>query len=291
MTAILKSKPFIAFAIIAALVGVYALLGFQVAPGIVRDQAAGFVRENYGRELQVGEVRVHPFKLQLEVRDLALPDTDAQTMLGFERLFVDFELSSLWERAFVFKDVTLEAPVARAVVRPDGSLNLGDLAPARGSRGRGRAAAERLDPVARGRARHGHVHRRCAHDAVRAHFRPGGLRAAGLPHDARGRRLSISRRAARPTKRSTGRAASRSSRRSPRRASSRSPDCGRPASRSSSATRCPSSSPTARSTSRAPTRSRSASSWNWACSYRRSSWRNSACARAARMRTGSGFRP
>ncbi|MDQ1309565.1 MAG: hypothetical protein QG601_834, partial [Pseudomonadota bacterium] len=128
MTAIVKSKPFIAFAIIAALVGVYALLGFQVAPGIVRDQAAGFVRENYGRELQVGEVRVHPFKLQLEVRDLALPDTDARTMLGFARLFVDFELSSLWERAFVFKDVTLEAPVARAVVRPDGSLNLGDLA-------------------------------------------------------------------------------------------------------------------------------------------------------------------
>jgi hypothetical protein len=128
VTAIFKSKPFIAFAIIAALVGVYALLGFQVAPGIVRDQAAGFVRENYGRELQVGEVRVQPFKLQLEVRDLALPDTDAQTMLGFTRLFVDFELSSLWERAFVFKDVTLEAPVARAVVRPDGSLNLGDLA-------------------------------------------------------------------------------------------------------------------------------------------------------------------
>jgi uncharacterized protein involved in outer membrane biogenesis len=128
VTAILRSKPFIAFAIIAALLGVYALLGFQVAPGIVRDQAAGFVRENYGRELQVGEVRVHPFKLQLEVRDLALPDTDARTMLGFARLFVDFELSSLWQRAFVFKDVTLEAPIARAVVRPDGSLNLGDLA-------------------------------------------------------------------------------------------------------------------------------------------------------------------
>ena len=128
MTTILKSKPFIALAIVAALVGVYALLGFQVAPGIARDQAAGFVRENYGRELRIGEIRVHPFKLQLEVRDLALPDTDAQTMLGFERLFVDFELSSLWERAFVFKDVTIEAPVARAVVRPDGSLNLADLA-------------------------------------------------------------------------------------------------------------------------------------------------------------------
>ena len=142
VTAILKSKPFLALAIIAALVGLYALLGFQVAPGIVRDQAVGFVRENYGRELQIGEVRVQPFKLQLEVRDLALPDTDAQTMLGFERLFVDFELSSLWERAFVFKDVTIEAPVVRAVVRPGGSLNLGDLALPEDP-GRGRVCAER----------------------------------------------------------------------------------------------------------------------------------------------------
>ena len=128
MTAILRSKPFAAAAIVLALLGLYALLGFQVAPGILRDQATGFVRENYGRELQIGEVRVQPFKLQLQVRDLALPDTDGRTMLGFARLFVDFELSSLWKRAFVFREVTLEAPVARAVVRPDGALNLGDLA-------------------------------------------------------------------------------------------------------------------------------------------------------------------
>jgi hypothetical protein len=48
-------------------------------------------------------------------------------MVAFRRLFVDFELSSIWERAFVFKDVQLDAPLARAVIRPDGSVNLSDL--------------------------------------------------------------------------------------------------------------------------------------------------------------------
>ncbi|NJD33065.1 MAG: DUF748 domain-containing protein [Gammaproteobacteria bacterium] len=129
MARILKSKPFIAAAIVAALVGLYALLGFKVAPGIVRDQAIKFVRENYGRELRVGEVRIDPFRLQIDVRDLALPDTDGKTMLAFRRLFVDFELSSLWERTFVFKAVELEAPLVRAVIRPDGTVNLLDLAP------------------------------------------------------------------------------------------------------------------------------------------------------------------
>jgi len=125
---LLKSRVVWAGAIVAGLVGLYALLGFKVAPGIVRDQAIKFVRENYGRELAVGEIRVHPFKLQLEVRDLAVPDTDGKPMVGFSRFFVDFELASLWQRTFIFRELTLEALRVQAVVRPDGSLNLADLA-------------------------------------------------------------------------------------------------------------------------------------------------------------------
>jgi len=128
MPNLLKSKLFWAAAIPIALVGLYALLGFKVAPSVARDQARAFVREHYQRELAIGEIAIHPFKLQAEVRDLALPDADGRPMLGFERLFVDFEIASLWNRAFTFKDITIEAPLVRAVVRPDGSLNPADLA-------------------------------------------------------------------------------------------------------------------------------------------------------------------
>ncbi len=125
---ILKSKLFRAAVIVLALMGLYALLGFYAAPRIARSQAVEFVRENYGRELTLGEVRINPFKLQAELRNLSLPDTDGKPMLAFRRFFIDFELSSLWQRAYVFKDVQLDAPLARAVIRPDGSVNLADLA-------------------------------------------------------------------------------------------------------------------------------------------------------------------
>lgn len=128
MSAFLKSRLFWALAVPLLLVGLYALLGFKVAPNLVRDQAIGFVRENYGRELSVGEIAIHPFKLQVEVRDLALPDADGKPMLGFERLFVDLEAASLWNRAITFSEVRIEAPLVRAVVRADGALNLADLA-------------------------------------------------------------------------------------------------------------------------------------------------------------------
>ncbi len=125
---ILKSKLFWAAAVVLVLAGLYALLGFYAAPRIARSQAIDFVREKYGRELTLGEIRIDPFKLQAEIKDLSLPDTDGKPMLAFRRLFIDFELSSLWQRAFVFKDVQLDAPLARAVIRPDGSVNLADLA-------------------------------------------------------------------------------------------------------------------------------------------------------------------
>ncbi len=128
MHRIFKSKLFWLIGVPLLLAGLYALLGFKVAPGIVRTQAQKFVREHYARELTVGEIRIQPFKLQVEVRDLALPDADGQPMLGFARLFADFELASIWNRAFTFREVTIEAPRIHAILRRDGSLNLGDLA-------------------------------------------------------------------------------------------------------------------------------------------------------------------
>jgi hypothetical protein len=127
MNRLLKSKLFWIFAIPLLLVGLYALLGFKVAPGIVRTQAQKFVREHYGRELEIGEIRIQPFKLQIEVHDLALPDADGQLMIGFSRLFADFQVASIWNRAYTFREVNVEAPEIRAVVRPGGSLNLADL--------------------------------------------------------------------------------------------------------------------------------------------------------------------
>jgi len=130
---IFRSKLLWAAVIVAALVGLYALIGFKVAPGLVRDQAIKYVSQTYGRELRIGEVRIDPFKLQAEIRDLAFPDADGSPMLGFRRLFVDFELASLWQRTLIFKDVIVEVPEVRAVIRGGGAMNLADLAPKKAS--------------------------------------------------------------------------------------------------------------------------------------------------------------
>jgi uncharacterized protein involved in outer membrane biogenesis len=114
--------------LLAAVAGV-AALGFGLAPRLLRDQAQAYVRQAWGRELTLGRIAVQPFALQLELRDIALPDADGQPMLGLQRLFVELDPASLWRGALVFRQLRLEAPRVRAVRRPDGRLNLADLAP------------------------------------------------------------------------------------------------------------------------------------------------------------------
>jgi hypothetical protein len=49
--------------------------------------------------------------------------------VGFARLFIDFQVSSLWHRAYTFSNIDIDSPFANAVIFKDGSLNLGQLSP------------------------------------------------------------------------------------------------------------------------------------------------------------------
>ncbi len=60
----------------------------------------------------VGEIRINPFLFQLEIQDFSLSAPSGELLLGFGRLFVDFELSSIWHRAYTFANIDIDAPSA-----------------------------------------------------------------------------------------------------------------------------------------------------------------------------------
>ncbi len=107
----------------------YALLGFVVAPRVLRSELIAHMQSALGLTPRVGEIRVNPFLLQVQVKDFSLPGAGGQTLLGFERLFVDLEWSSLWHGAFTLAQIDLDAPRVDARVAPDGRLNLAALVP------------------------------------------------------------------------------------------------------------------------------------------------------------------
>ena len=110
-----------------ALVAIYAAAGFLWAPRLIRSQAEEFVSENYGRKVDIGEIRFNPFTLELNVGRFTLPDADGKPVLSFESLLVNLELSSLWRRGASFKEIAIRRPYARALVRENGEFNVTDL--------------------------------------------------------------------------------------------------------------------------------------------------------------------
>jgi len=117
----------IALIVVLVLVGAYAAAGFWAVPHFARSYAQDFVRTHYGRTLSIGEIRFNPFTLKLDISDVVLPDADAKPLLSFAHLHVDLQLASLWRLGPSFREILLDKPYVRAVIRHGGELNLADL--------------------------------------------------------------------------------------------------------------------------------------------------------------------
>jgi Domain of Unknown Function (DUF748) len=117
----------VGLAVVIVLTGAYAAAGFLAVPYFARNTLQEFVRTHYGRTLSVGEIHFNPFRLTLDVERLSLPDADEQTLLAFARLHVVLQFRSLWRLGPSFREILLEEPYVRAVIRPGGALNLADL--------------------------------------------------------------------------------------------------------------------------------------------------------------------
>jgi hypothetical protein len=123
---ILLSWPVIS---LVAAVCLYTLTGFFLAPYLVRHYLPEILAKQLGKKAAVGEVRINPYKLTLEVEDFTLDEPDGQPIAGFKRLSVDFESKSIIDRAWTFRRLHLAAPQVNLVIEPGGALNLARLVP------------------------------------------------------------------------------------------------------------------------------------------------------------------
>ena len=117
----------ITVAVVAVLALAYTLAGFFLLPRLITTYVPRYVQEQLKRRAEVGEVRVNPLLFKVEIKQFRLQEADGRPLLGFDRLFVDFELSSLFRRAWTFAEIQLDAPRLDAVLAADGRLNVADL--------------------------------------------------------------------------------------------------------------------------------------------------------------------
>lgn len=115
-------------AVVATLV-IYSLIGFLVVPYLVQHYTPKLAADLVKRQASVGEVRFNPFLFTFEARDLALNEVDGQPVLGFRRLFLDFEPSRfITRRTITLKQLRLDGPVVNLVQDSEGRLNVAKIA-------------------------------------------------------------------------------------------------------------------------------------------------------------------
>jgi hypothetical protein len=122
---ILRSKPVL---LSAAIIIVYTLVGFFLVPYVVRQYLPVLVQEQFKKQTMIGEVRFNPYIFTFEVNDFSIQEPDGQSIAGFRRFFVDFELKSIIKWAWTFRQLSLEGPQLNVIVNHDGTLNLSQIA-------------------------------------------------------------------------------------------------------------------------------------------------------------------
>lgn len=112
---------------IAAAIVVYALVGFFVVPVIAKRLIVDIARDRTGREVTVGDVDCNPFTLSLTIRDFSMPDRPGVTLVAFEELHANAQVSSLFRWAATLKELRVKNPYLGIRRFADGSVNLVEL--------------------------------------------------------------------------------------------------------------------------------------------------------------------
>jgi hypothetical protein len=112
---------------IAAAVLVYALLGFFLAPWLVKKNAIEAVDENLNAELRLEKVAINPFVMSLRIDGLELDAANGEPVARIEQIFTNFQLSSLFRWAWTFAEIRFDGPELFLARDESGALNVAAL--------------------------------------------------------------------------------------------------------------------------------------------------------------------
>ncbi|MBY8948371.1 DUF748 domain-containing protein [Pseudomonas sp. SH10-3B] len=104
----------------------YSLLGFLILPGIAL-RVANQQLANYATvPARIERIELNPFSLEVTVWGLKIGEPGKE-QVGFERLYANLQVDSLWTRALHLADVQLDKPKTELLFDKSGQLNLAQL--------------------------------------------------------------------------------------------------------------------------------------------------------------------
>jgi hypothetical protein len=85
------------------------------------------ISKQLDREVSIQKIKINPFVLSTTIRGLLIKDKDGQPFVSWDEVYVNFQLSSFFGQAWVFKEISTTKPFVRAQMNKDGTFNFSDL--------------------------------------------------------------------------------------------------------------------------------------------------------------------
>jgi uncharacterized protein involved in outer membrane biogenesis len=104
----------------------YSLLGFLILPGIALRIANQQLAHYATVPARIERIELNPFSLEVTAWGLKIGEPGKE-QVGFERLYANLQIDSLWTRALHLADVQLDKPKTELLFDKSGQLNLAQL--------------------------------------------------------------------------------------------------------------------------------------------------------------------
>jgi hypothetical protein len=109
---------------VVVVVALYAVIGFLVAPWVIKGQIEKRSIEILKRQATVEKIRCNPFTLSLTIEGFSLPDRPGSVLLSFDRLYANAQVSSLFRWAATLKELRIDNPYVALRRFEDGAVNV-----------------------------------------------------------------------------------------------------------------------------------------------------------------------
>ncbi|MGV8890690.1 MAG: DUF748 domain-containing protein [Pseudomonas sp.] len=101
----------------------YSLLGFLILPGIALRVANQQLASYATTPATISRIELNPFSLEVTLWGLIIGDPGKE-QVGFERLYANLQIDSLWTKALHLSDIEIDKPKTEILFGKDGKLNL-----------------------------------------------------------------------------------------------------------------------------------------------------------------------
>ncbi|QAY91623.1 DUF748 domain-containing protein [Pseudomonas sp. ACM7] len=101
----------------------YSLLGFLILPGIALRVANQQLASYATTPATISRIELNPFSLEVTLWGLIIGEPGKE-QVGFERLYANFQIDSLWTKALHLSDIEIDKPKTEILFGKDGKLNL-----------------------------------------------------------------------------------------------------------------------------------------------------------------------